>query len=352
MTPTGVAGVKRIQQLTIKIPTLTHRIMKPAQHTLFARAAGFVLVGLGMAFLLALSSASNEKTTASAGLPRIPRPDHVVIVILENKSYDQIIGSRAAPYVNRLAREGALFTESYAVAHPSQPNYLALFSGSTQGVTQNGCPVSVRGSNLARELRKKHLTFGIYSESMPGVGFMGCEDGLYVRKHNPAVNWQGMSVAPHANMPFDRFPSDYSKLPTVSIVVPNRVNDMHDGETPQAIGRGDRWLKRNFDPYVKWAATHNSLLIVTWDEDDEANNSNRVAAFFAGNHIATIFVGPMVKPGRYDTSIDHYSVLRTILDMYGLKQIGKTVDAEPIVDVWQAPEPAGRTAKNDLQNGR
>jgi hypothetical protein len=326
--------------------------MKPAQHTLFARAAGIVLVGLGMAFLLALSTSSNEKTTETADFHRIPRPDHVVIVILENKSYDQIIDNPAAPYVNRLAGEGALFTQSYAVTHPSQPNYLALFSGSTQGVTQNGCPISVRGSNLARELRKKRLTFGIYSESMPGAGYMGCEDGLYVRKHNPAANWQGMSVPPHANMPFNMFPSDYSKLPTVSMVVPNRINDMHDGETPQAIGRGDQWLKDHLDSYVKWAATHNSLLIVTWDEDDEANNTNRVAAFFAGNHIATIFVGPMVKPGRYDTSIDHYSVLRTVLDMYGLKRIGQTADAAPIVDVWQAPEPARQAAMIDPQNNR
>ena len=159
----------------------------------------------------------------------IPRPDHVVIVVEENKSYTQIIGNAAAPYLNALANDGALFTESFGVTHPSQPNYLALFSGTTHGIINDRCPLSLSGDNLATELIRKVLSFAIYSESMPSAGYTGCVSGHYFRKHNPLANWSWKDTAPPMNLPFDRFPSDYSRLPTVSIVVPNQLNDMHDG---------------------------------------------------------------------------------------------------------------------------
>jgi acid phosphatase len=250
------------------------------------------------------------------------------MVIEENKSHKQIIGNMVAQYINQLANEGALFTQSFGVAHPSQPNYLALFSGSTHGVPDNRCLRSLSGDNLASELRKKGLTFGIYSESMPSVGYTGCEYGHYQRKHNPAVNWQGKNIPPEMNMPFSMFPSDYSKLPTISIVVPNQLNDMHDGNTLDAIIQGDRWLRQNLDSYLQWARTHNSLLIVTWDEDDDSS----------ANQIATIFVGPMVTPGRYNNRIDHYDVLRTITEMYGLTALGRSANARPIFEIWMTAE--------------
>jgi hypothetical protein len=251
-------------------------------------------------------------------------PDHVVIVIEENKAYSQIIGSRFAPYVNALAKMGALFTRSYAVTHPSQPNYLALFSGSTHGVTSNRCPVSVSGINLASVLASKGLTFRIYSESMPSIGFTGCVAGDYVRKHNPVVNWQGTNVSSDMNVPFSKFRSDYSSLPTVSIVVPNQLNDMHDGESSNSIARGDNWLRENIAPYVKWAEANNSLLILTWDEDDDSGD----------NQIVTIFVGPMVRIGTYDTRIDHYSVLRTLVDLYRLEPPGMAANRAAIKGIW------------------
>ncbi len=272
-----------------------------------------------------LSGADHEvRKTASSNHGTLPRPDHVVIVMEENKSYRQIIGNMAAQYINRLANEGALFTNSFAIGHPSQPNYLALFSGSTHGVPDDRCPISLSGNNLADALRKSGLTFGIYSESMPSIGYEGCfsADGLYARKHNPAVNWRR---SPEANMPFDLFPSDYTKLPTVSMVIPNQMNDMHDGRSPlDAIIKGDAWLRTRLDAYVGWAKSHNSLLIVTWDEDDDSSN----------NQVATIFVGPMVAPGKYRGRIDHFDVLRTILDMYGLAPFGQSANARPIMEIW------------------
>ncbi len=259
----------------------------------------------------------------TVALQTIPRPDHVVVVFEENKSYKQIIRNMAAQYINLLANNGALFTNSFGVIHPSQPNYLAFFAGSTNGVPDDRCPISLSGDNLARQLIRAGLTFAIYSESLPSTGYTGCVSGDYVRKHNPVANWEDLPAK--VNLPFSSFPADHSKLPTVSFVVPNQANDMHDGEPLQAIIQGDRWLKANLDSYSQWAKSNNSLLIVTWDEDDDSSN----------NQIATIFLGPMVKPGRYNNRIDHYSVLRTIVDMYGLTPMGHSADVKAIVEVWK-----------------
>jgi hypothetical protein len=252
----------------------------------------------------------------------------VVIVIEENKAYSTIIGSSSAPYINSLASQGALFTRSYAITHPSQPNYLAFFSGSTQGCTNDvvppaGSPYST--PNLASELIAAGYTFGGYSEDQPSVGYTGGGSGGYARKHNPWVDFTNVPTS--SNMPYTNFPAPgaYDTLPTVSIVVPNLVDDMHDAP----VSTGDTWLKNNLDSYVQWAQTHNSLFILTWDEDDGSPT----------NQIATIFVGPMVKPGKYGESINHYSVLRALEDMYGLSHAGAASTANPITDVWSASAP-------------
>ena len=124
-----------------------------------------------------------------------------------------------------------------------------------------------------------------------------------------------------ANQPYTSFPTDYTKLPTVAWVTPNLQDDMHDG----SIQQGDAWLKKNIDGYVQWAQAHNSLLIVTWDEDED-NGGN--------NSIPTIFAGAKVKPGQYAERINHYSVLRTLESAYGLASLGAAAKATPITDIW------------------
>ena len=265
----------------------------------------------------------------------LPRPDHVVVVFEENRAYTHIIGNMAAPYINTLANRGALFSRSFGVAHPSQPNYLAFFSGSTQNVADNRCPYRFTGPNLASALFAAGFTFATYSEDLPAPGYAGCSHLNYERKHNPAVNWQGVNVPSQANLPFMHFPADFSLLPTVSFVVPNQDNDMHNGAEPDTIIRGDRWLRDKLDAFVRWAETHNSLLIVTWDEDDDT----------ADNHIPTIFVGPMVKQGVYAQRIDHYTVLRALLDLYGLPPLGRSAAAATIDYVWNPPSAKAGAAR-------
>ena len=260
----------------------------------------------------------------------VPRPDHVVIVIEENRSYSQIINSSSAPYINSLADQGALFTQSFGIGHPSEPNYLELFSGSNQGVTTDACPLSFSTPNLGAELFASGFSFGGYSEDLPSVGYTGCSNLEYMRKHNPWVNFDRApnAVPAASNMPFDGYwpSSNFSSLPTVSIVVPSELNDMHDG----TILQGDTWLRANIDPYVQWAQTHNSLLILTFDEDNGSMN----------NQIATVFVGPMVAAGQYGEHINHYNVLRTVEDMYGLAYAGASATAKPITDCWTGSQPS------------
>lgn len=248
----------------------------------------------------------------------LPQPDHVVVVIEENKSFTQIIGNKNAPYINKLAKRGVLFTQSYGVTHPSQPNYLALFTGTTRGISSNVCPLDLGGDNLVAALQAMGLEFAIYSESLPHAGADDCIYGGYRRKHNPVADWQELAAY---NLPFTAFPQDYTQLPTVSFVVPDQRHDMHDG----SIAQGDAWLKQNLAGYADWALQHNSLLIVTWDEDNGSAN----------NRVATIVVGQMVKPGKSAQHINHYGVLRTIEEMYGLPYLNESAKARPISGIWR-----------------
>src|SRR5258708_11877964 len=122
--------------------------------------------------------------SAVAQLPATP-PDHIVIVIEENHSFSSIIGSSQAPFINSLAQQGALFTQSFAIGHPSEPNYLEFFSGSNQGVTDDSCPHTFSVENLASEVTAAGLTFTGFSEDLPSVGSTVCTSGAYARKHNP-----------------------------------------------------------------------------------------------------------------------------------------------------------------------
>ncbi|MBM9505258.1 putative Ig domain-containing protein [Streptomyces sp. KK5PA1] len=270
------------------------------------------------------ATAARTVTTAAGKAPAataaVPRPDHVVIVVFENTSAGSIVGNSSAPYFNQLASSGANFTNSYAIEHPSQPNYLDLFSGSNQGVTDDSCPHTFSTTNEASQLIAKGLTFTGYSESLPSAGSTVCTSGThgYARKHSPWVNFSNVPAAD--NQPFTAFPTDYTQLPTVSWVIPNLCDDIHDC----SIATGDTWLKTHLDGYVQWAKTHNSLLITTFDEDDSTGP----------NRIATFFNGQPVKPGTYTEHLDHFGVLRTVEDMYGLPYAGSAATATPVTDAW------------------
>ncbi|MCV7088860.1 acid phosphatase [Mycobacterium interjectum] len=252
----------------------------------------------------------------------LPQPSHVVIVIEENRAAAHIIGSKSAPFINALAAGGANMAQSFAETHPSEPNYLALFAGSTLGVTNDSCPVNGGAApNLASELLSAGYTFAGYAEGLPAVGSPVCSAGKYARKHVPWANFTNVPAT--YSLPFSAFPmGNYAALPTVSFVIPNNDDNMHDG----SIAQGDAWLSRELSGYANWAVANNSLLIVTWDEDDGGPH----------NQIPTIIYGGHVQPGTYNEQINHYSVLSTLEQMYGLPKIGYAAGAAPIATIWAA----------------
>jgi len=256
---------------------------------------------------------------SGTGAPLAYRPDHVLIVVFENKPFGAVAGAAATPYLNSLMAGAAVFTDSRAVTHPSQPNYLALFSGSTHGVTDDHCPVDLAGApNLGRQLLDGGYSFTGYAEDLPGAGYTGCGQGGYARKHSPWVDFGNVPAS--ANQPASALPADPAGLPTVAFLIPNLCHDMHDC----APGTGDAWARAHLDGYLRWARSHNSLLVVTFDEDDHS----------AGNRILTFFAGPMVQPGRYAEPVTHYRVLATVEYLYGLPALGPA-NQTPIVDVWR-----------------
>jgi phosphatidylinositol-3-phosphatase len=251
----------------------------------------------------------------------LPQVSHVTIVVMENKNYATVVGDARAPYFNqRLLPKAMLLRNMHAVAHPSEPNYLALFSGSTHGVSGDPCPLSYSSPNLATRLSDAGLTFGGYSESMPHAGFDGCwtRDGLYARKHVPWVNFT--NVPPSQNLVYAGLPSD---PPTVMWITPNMCDDTHDCSTRT----GDRWLEENLPPIMAWNERNQGLLILTWDEADPDEDG--------ANRIPTVLAGPMIRSGTSDQKVDHYSLLRTVEMLLGLPCIDKECPAPALAGIWK-----------------
>ena len=292
-----------------------------------------------------------------AGLPAY---DHVVIVVEENKDYEQIIDNPNAPYINlTLRKEGANFTRMFGEEHKSQGNYFWLFSGSNQGVgfndevpsAQNNKDYPFKTANLGAALIAAKRSFKGYAEDLPAIGScidlapVSAKHKLYARKHVPWISFanvpNGDTVATSSNLRFADFPTDpadFKTLPTVAFVIPNLDNDMHNGAPAESIPRGDAWLKKNLGAYYQWAREHNSLLILTWDESDDQTKSVGLTDPFVKptdqktrdrqNRIPTIFAGAHIKPGDYPEGkgINHVNILRTLEAMYGLPRAGAQQD--------------------------
>lgn len=278
-------------------------------------------------FLLCICSGSERPSRRPHRDPRgIPKYDRIVVVTEENRAYSNIIGDLAdAPFINAtLVPKAAVMTDFHAEAHPSEPNYFALYGGSTFGVTNDG----------NYDLSDPSL-YTILSSAVPTLTFAGYVESsgtntrtlhgttLAVRKHNP---WESFPEGKGVEKDFSSFPADFTQLPTVCWVIPNLNNDMHDG----TIAQGDAWLKNHISAYATWCQTHNSLLIITWDEDDTKN--------LVPNRIPTLIIGQHVKPGTYSENVNHYNLLSTILASQGLKGPRNAATAAPITDIFSSVE--------------
>ena len=298
------------------------------------RFASLHTAAIASALLLTLAPATGR----AAG---VPPHNRVVVVVFENKSYDQV---RFQPYTAGLITQGGTLTQSYGVTHPSQPNYFALWAGSLLGVTNNNCPAPgspFSAENLGHACEAAGKTWRAYSENLPSPGATGCSyegsaaSGLYTRKHEP---WTYFSNLTHANeRPYADLAADIAghTLPNLVFIVPNNCHNTHNNTTPGcSIADGDAWLAANL-PAVIGALGPNGVLILTWDEDDNISN----------NHVLTVFVGPQVQPGSTATRVvQHYTLVRTICDLLGLPTFGAAAAETPITEVWKPVTSAGSTS--------
>jgi hypothetical protein len=293
-----------------------------------------------------------------------PAWDHIVVVIEENHSQSQIIPDAApgsstdgTPYINELAVGGVRFNNFFAIMHPSQPNYLELYSGSNQNVTDDALPAGLPFTtpNLGAELfAVPGKSFAGFSESLPDSNLTtdSSTAGGYRRKHNPWVNWQGGGTnqyASTANRNFTAFPTTaggFAGLPNVSFVVPTQYNDMHDdnpGDALTAIRAGDNWIKNNLKAYADWAVNNNSLLVVTFDEDNGG----------AGNRIPTVFYGANLNNGsQVNSTWTLHNLLRTMEDSNGLStHAGQGAKARSIIGAFPSDPAVVTTRFQEGVNG-
>lgn len=279
----------------------------------------------------ALCAAGDFERSLADGAARIRRRSarasfkKVVVVVLENAGYDEAI---AQPFLSKLASQGALLTDFHAVDHPSQPNYIAMIAGDTLGVDGDGV-VNLDARHLGDLLEAAGKTWKVYAQGYPGGCFLGAGRGAYARKHVPFLSFKNVSRDPKrcANVGDDSGFLAAAKsggLPDFSFFVPDLDNDGH--ETGAAYA--DRWLASYFGPLLRDSAfTRDTLLAVTFDEDDMTGD----------NRIYTALYGASVAPSSGSNApLTHYSLLRTIEDALGLATLGKNdASAAPISGVWR-----------------
>ncbi len=282
-----------------------------------ARAVGLLALVVSLA-LVGCGQAHAGKALVPGSISSIPRSQHshIVVIVMENAEYGEVIGSSAAPYVNALARRYALATQSFGITHPSLPNYLALTSGSTLGITSDCTECGRSAPNIVDQLEAARVSWGAYLEDAPRPCFRGAGAGGYAKKHNPFIYYSDIAGSPARCGKLVGFGPLTSalrsgRLPTFAWISPNLCDDGHDC----GVAAGDRFLARTVPALLRGLGPH-GFLVLTWDEGVSERGCCGPAQ---GGHIATVLAGPDVKRGaRGGGPVDHYGVLGTIERALGL----------------------------------
>jgi phosphatidylinositol-3-phosphatase len=259
----------------------------------------------------------------TSGLPSSAR-SHIVVIVMENAEYPEVIGSPSAPYINSLATRYGLATQSYAITHPSLPNYLALTSGSTQGITSDCTSCTVSAPNIVDQLEAAGLGWKAYMEDLPHPCFLGASAGAYAKKHNPFAYYEDIVGSParcRRIVPFTTLAGDLraGTLPAYSFVSPNLCDDAHDCSLQTA----DRFLAQTVPALLRELGPR-GFLVLTWDEGTLDTGCCGAAH---GGRIATVLAGPGVARGARDARpVDHYGVLATIERALRLPALGGAAD--------------------------
>ena len=235
-----------------------------------------------------------------------PTWKHVVWIVMENHADYQVMGSASAPYINHLASQCGYASQYYAITHPSLPNYIAMTSGGTQGVTDDNAPSS-HPLNVPSIFSQLGSDWKSLQESMPS-NCLKTSSGQYAVKHNPAAYYTNIAAACAAqDVPLGAQPDISAKF---TFITPNMCSDMHDC----AVNAGDTWLS-TWVPRILDSPEYksgNTAVFITFDEDDMTQT----------NRVATLVISPSTQAGLTNASrFDHYSLLRTTEEMLGLPPI-------------------------------
>lgn len=267
------------------------------------RAARIVLVvGSVIAALVAATSLGSAQ-------PAVPRLAHVVVVVFENKARGDVLGTGRAPTFDRLAADYAQASDYRAVAHPSLPNYLALISGSTHGVTNDctACPQS--GPTIGTQLTQARSTWAAYAEGYPS-------SSRFAKRHEPFLYFPGGASHVHG---LDALRP--SALPAYALVTPNLCHDAHNC----SLATADSWLKQFVPPLL--LVPHTAVFIVFDEGTSDVGG---------GGVVPMIAAGTSVRPhSRYTQTTNHYGLLRTIEDALGVPPLGAAARARPLTGIWR-----------------
>ena len=262
----------------------------------------------------------------------------IAVIVMENEEYQDVIGSPQTPYISALAKRSGLARRMYAVAHPSLPNYLALTGGATFGISDDCTDCSVPGAGLAGQLDRGRIPWRAYLEGMPSPCWTGDGQQAYAKKHNPFVYFRsfvaGRAGCSSHDVPLSSLAADLrSGPPRFLWITPDLCHDMHDCDP----GVGDRFLSHLVPSLVR-ALGPDGLLMLTWDEGTSDDGCCRLAH---GGHVALIVAGGGARAGAsMTTAVDHYSVLQTIEDTFGLPRLGGaacacTPSLAPLLRRWR-----------------
>jgi len=267
------------------------------------------------------TSNPNPTVPPSGSLPNF---SHVYVIILENEDYSSIVDSNSAPYINSLIAQYGLATSFTAEGHPSEPNYIALTSGGTQGITDDSLR-DLGVNNLFDQVESSGRTWHAYMQGYPGDCFTGASSpaivdgvgkaGAYVRKHNPAISYIDISANKTRCANITNLAGFDPAAANFEFITPNMINDMHDG----TIADGDDFLKAFLPQITSSSAFADSVVFITFDEGTEKVN---------GGHIATLAITPNMTPGyKASAAYTHYSMLHTIEQAWGLPYLGSAASA-------------------------
>jgi phosphatidylinositol-3-phosphatase len=252
---------------------------------------------------------------------------HIMVIVEENEGYSQIIGNKAAPYINSLATTYASATQWYGLTDTSLADYVALISGTT---------ASYSSPTLVGELAKAPapISWKAYMEDAPSACYTGGSVRHYTKTHNPFVHFKSITNSPaqcNRVVPFaGNFANDFAPTsttaPSFAYVVPNRCDDMHDSCAPlkNQIKQGDQWLKATLGIVLssQWYAA-GGIVIITWDAATTSDHSHWNTG--TGGHIPTIVVSA-TSHGMFVSGGNHYGTLRAIAEAYGVASPGKSAD--------------------------